>query len=1199
MDNADPLGPAEKRSQHTEELLSSLLTSLHHVMWCTSGDGSQLLYINPAAEDLYGRPLREFYENPNVWSDAIHPDDRANVQRMLRGLRNRQEVQQEYRIVRPSGEIRWLEDRVTVVNGTDDEPARIGGIATDITDRKLAEEALHASEAVYHSLVESLPLNVLRKDCDGRIVFGNQKYCEAMQSTFEELEGKTDFDLFPAELAKKYVRDDQHVLETGELLNEIEEYSTRDGEKLYVEVFKGPVRDADGSIVGTQVMFWDVTARHEAEEALDYERELLHALLDNVPDSIYFKDRESRFVRVSSSLVRKFGLTDQQEVIGKSDADFFSEEHARQAKNDEQRVISTGLPLLGTTERETWFDAPDTWCITTKLPLRDKDGKTIGTFGISTDVTDRKRAEDALARERDMLRTLMDHLPDLIFVKDTEGRFVTANTAIVRVLGAKSLQDVIGKTDADFAPADLADHYAQDDQRVIRSGEPLIDSEESVVGPDGKKVCLLTTKVPLHDAGGKVTGLVGIGRNITKRKLAEEALRKTKEAADSANRAKSDFLANMSHEIRTPMNAIIGMTELLLDTNLDASQREYIRMVHESGESLLSLINDILDFSKVEAGKLELDCLAFNLPETLGDAMKSLAIRAHRKHLELAFHISPDLPNVLVGDPARLRQIVVNLVGNAIKFTESGEVFLDVQYESQTSTELVLRFAVSDTGIGIPQHKLRSVFGVFEQADSSTTRNFGGTGLGLAICKSLVEMMRGRIWVESTLGTGSTFFFTATFEQTDEPMPEVTRPDIERIRGMRVLVVDDNATNRRVLEEMLRVRGMEPVAVSCAKDAIEVLRESRGSGNGFPLVLTDINMPEVDGFTLSEWIKQDESLRGAVIMALTSGDRTGDRQRCEKLGIAAHLMKPVKQSELFDAIVMAFHATTTDRTKPFPSGIEVKSEIPSLRILLAEDAVPNQLLAVGLLKKWEHTVVVANDGQEAIERLKSEPFDLVLMDVQMPRVDGLQATQVIRKLEREDKLPLQSRSPIPIIAMTAHAMKGDEERCLSSGMDGYVSKPVRVSHLYDQIAAFFAPAEECASESAKRTPASEAGRPGAGESDAPWNQTAALESVRWDADLLVVVAKAFLREHLEQQQRLQAAIEEGDAPTVKRMAHLIRGVMSTFGAEKAITLAEQLETMGRTEELQGADALFESLRETLAVVAAALTEYIDHPDAQV
>jgi PAS domain S-box-containing protein len=1044
----------------TAETLTSLLESVNDLVWCTSADGNDLLYVNSAAERIYGRPLDELIKNPSLWLEAVHPEDRQAVESNLANILEMRQVEQEYRIIRPDGEVRWLQDRISVVYDLAGKPLCVGGIGTDITDRKLADEALRQSEAHYESLVESLPLSVFRKDRDFKFVFGNQKFCDTLGQPLEQFQGKTDFDMFPHDLAEKYRRDDVRVMETGEIFEAVEEISTAKGERIYIEVLKCPVRDAAGSIVGIQGMFWDVSAR--------------------------------------------------------------------------------------------------------------------------------KIAEEDLARERDLLRTLMDHVPDLIFVKDTECRFVTANTALCRILGKDDLQDVVGKTDFDFSPKELAEKFVADDREIIQSGQALIDREESLIDPNGNEVCLLTTKVPLRDAEGKIFGLVGIGRNITQRKRAEEGLRAAKEAADAANRAKSDFLANMSHEIRTPMNAVIGMTELLLDTQLDVSQREYLQMVHESAESLLSLINDILDFSKIEAGKMELERVAFSLQDSLGDTMKSLAIRAHRKGLELANRISPDVPDALVGDPARLRQIVVNLVGNAIKFTERGEVVLDVQCDSQDDDEVVLRFAVSDTGIGIPADKLENIFGVFVQSDSSTTRRFGGTGLGLAICSQLTKLMDGRIWVESEVGHGSTFYFTARFEcSPEEPIRRIIA-HTGKIRGLRVLVVDDNATNRRILEEMLRVRGMKPTVAGGANEAIEILRKAQAAGEAFPLVLTDVNMPDVDGFTLAEWIKQDATLCQSVIMVLTSGDRLGDRRLCEELGIAAHLMKPIKQSELFDAIVLAFDVTRPEdvETEPMPAG--TGPEIRPLHILLAEDAVPNQMLAVGVLEKWQHTVVVANNGKEAVERLQAEAFDLVLMDVQMPEMDGLEATAVIRRLERENMLTAQTASRIPIIAMTAHAMKGDKERCLESGMDGYLSKPLRVRELYDWIAKFFGTSAE------QSTDSYPVGRANT-DANTAVNWSVALESVQDDPELLSVVARAFQRERIQQQEQLREAVENGDAPEIKRLAHLFRGVMETFGAAEAIACAEQLESLGLSGRLDGAAGLFESLCQRLEDVDNALASFTKNP----
>ncbi|MCH8829755.1 MAG: PAS domain-containing protein, partial [Planctomycetes bacterium] len=948
-----------------EGFLHGLLDAVNDLVWCTSLDGRELLYVNPAAEQIYGRPLAEMIENQDVWREAIHPDDRLTVEQNLNELMDRRRIDQEYRIIRPDGEVRWLRDRITVICDESGEPVRVGGIGTDITARKRAEAALSESEAVFHSLVENLPLNMLRKDADGRVAFGNQRYCETIGRPLEELIGKTDFDLFPAELARKYTEDDRRVIETGEVLHEVEEHRTPDGETIFVEVFKSPVRNSAGENAGVQVMFWDVSERKRVEAELNYERELLQKMMENIPDSIYFKDAESRFVRISRALSERFGLQDPAAAIGKSDADFFTEEHAQQARRDELAIMRSGEPVIGLVEKETWADGRETWVSTTKLPLQDSAGKSIGTFGISRDITTQKQAEENLARanreleaeiaerrkvendlarERDLLRTLMDHLPDPISVKDAECRYLMVNTSMMKLLGLESLLQVVGKTDFDLLPQELAERALADDREVLRTGESMIDREERTVDAAGNSLWLLTSKVPLRVGNGNVSGLVSIGRNITGRKRALEQLQAAKEAADKANRAKSDFLANMSHEIRTPMNAVIGMTDLLLDTELDDSQREYVRMLAESGETLLTLINDILDFSKIEAGKFDLDRVAFSLQDTLGDTMKTLSIRAHRKSLELAVHIAPAVPDAIIGDPGRFRQILVNLVGNAIKFTDAGEVVVRVRCVSRTADAVELEFVVSDTGIGIPEHLLKQIFRAFEQADTSTTRRFGGTGLGLAISSRLTELMGGRIWAESTVGAGSTFHFTARFELSDVSI-DSTIPSLKKLTGMRVLVVDDNATNRHILEEMLQMRGMEPILAGSAVEALALMRGAERAQDDISLVITDVNMPDIDGFSLVEQIRNDSEFADVVVMVLTSGDRPGDRQRCQELKVASHLLKPIKQSELFDAIVIAFSVTAPEPEAAQPSREELPPVRP-LQVLVAEDALPNQLLAV-------------------------------------------------------------------------------------------------------------------------------------------------------------------------------------------------------------------------------------------------------------
>ncbi len=650
-----------------------------------------------------------------------------------------------------------------------------------------------------------------------------------------------------------------------------------------------------------------------------------------------------------------------------------------------------------------------------------------------------KRVEERTA----FLNALIENSPLAIIVLDSKQRIRLCNPAFEHLF-YYTREQMIGETlDALLPDGDLL-WEGRASLLQARSDKPvnLITRRRR---KDGSFVDVELHVVDLV-VSGDVAGSLIIYQDISARKRGEEAMQHAKEAAEASSRAKSEFLANMSHEIRTPMNGIMGMTELVLDTNLDAEQREYLNMAKSSAESLLSLINDILDYSKIEAGKLEIDAIDFDLGDTIGETMKTLSFRAHQKGLELAYDVQSDIPNALLGDPGRLRQVIVNLVGNAIKFTQSGEVILRVLTEWKTSKDIQLHFTVSDTGIGIPAGKQAAIFEAFTQADGSMSRTYGGTGLGLTISSRLVGLMHGRIWVESEVKKGSRFHFTAHFGLQKVPASAVAPKDPAILRDMRVLIVDDNETNRQILLEMLSRWQTKPIAVECGAKALTVLRERQRLGRNFPLILLDAQMPEMDGFVVAETIKRNPEWGAATIMMLSSSGQRGDAKRCRELGIAAYLTKPVQQAELLDAVLTALNTTVVSNPSiALVTRHSLRENRHHLRILLVEDNAVNQLLADRLLEKRGHEVTLARNGKEALATLEKQSFDLVFMDVQMPEMDGFEATAAIRRIEKG------SGNHVPIIAMTAHAMAGDKERCIEAGMDNYITKPIRPEELIEML----------------------------------------------------------------------------------------------------------------------------------------------------
>ena len=799
----------------------------------------------------------------------------------------------------------------------------------------------------------------------------------------------------------------------------------------------------------------------------------------------------------------------------------------------------------------------------------------------------RTMAVEVAAREiglKEQFKELLDSTAEAIYGVDLGGNCTFCNPACLQTLGFARAEDLLGRNMHELI------HHSREDgapfpfdscpMQVSFQEERGAHSDDEVFWrADGSCFPVEYWSNPIR-RDGKLIGSVVTFIDISERKFFEAQISNAKRMSEAANRAKSEFLANMSHEIRTPMNGIIGMTRLALDTELFPVQREYLEMVSRSADSLLCILNDILDFSKIEAGKLNLDLMPFSLRDCIEDLMKEIAVRALPKGLEPTYHIAPDAPDALVGDRLRLRQVLVNLLGNAFKFTERGEIGLHVRAVWEARGEVGLEFSVRDTGIGIDPAKIEMIFQPFEQADNTTTRRFGGTGLGLTISSKLVSMMGGVIDVESRVGGGSTFRFNAKLKLAAQAVRRKPVKATANMRGLAVLVVDDNETNRRLLNDMLLGWQMVPTTVESGSAAVEAIRASARFGRPFHLVLLDAMMPGKDGFATAAEIRLEANLKGATIMMLSSADRQEDAARCREMGIACYLTKPVTQSDLFDAIVSALHLPAeVDAKEPVAPAttLEVRAaaEPAGLKVLLAEDNPVNRKLAQRLLEIRGHNVSTAVNGKEAVEALARERFDLVLMDVQMPEMDGFEATAALRKMESG-----LSRHT-PVIAMTAHALKGDRERCLCAGMDGYVPKPVEPDALWGEIATVLL----------ARGPAPAEPKPVAPiEGVLDLKQIKSLKEMGPNDSLLHELIDLFRDESPKMFVEIRDALARRDAPALGAGAHKLKGMLLSLGGMRASVEAQELERLGKSGDFDAATQRMEQLTAEFEKCQSALNQ---------
>jgi two-component system sensor histidine kinase/response regulator len=1200
---------ALRRLADVEAEMRRVMASVSDCLWsgeCTplasSNNGEEAgwnyRYFSPVVEILTGRPPQAFLDGSLSWQSIVHPEDVPIWRRAVECLRRGQDSHEEYRILTADGRTRWLRESVRATRQADNKSWRLDGVLSDISERKEVDAQLQHERRLLRSLIDNLPDAIFITDAAGRYAIDNPAHQRLLRADNEsDVIGKTIFDFLPPERAARHHADDKRVLASGQPLLDREEHLTdRDGICHWLSLTKVPLPGDNGAVAGLVGICRDITELKRAEEERD--RFFTVSL-----DMLCIADFDGYFKRLNPAFERILGYS-LEELQSRPFLDFVHVEDREATKVVVDRLRAGG-DLTSFENRYRCKDGSYRWLLWTATPFAEQ--RLI--YAAARDITERKAMEETLARERNLLRALMDNLPDHIFVKDTDSRFVLANAATLRSLGASCLEEVVGKTDFDFLQRELAEQFYRDEQEVCRSGRPLLNREEMLIDRCGQRKCLLTTKVPLYDSTGTAIGLVGMSHDISGRKTMEEQWLQAKETAEVANRAKSEFLARMSHEIRTPMNGILGMTELTLETDLTAEQREYLQMVKSSADGLLSVINDILDFSKIEAGKLELEYAPFELRDSLNDTVRTLGLRAQQKGLELACHICPDVPDRLVGDLGRLRQVIVNLVGNAIKFTERGEVIVTVRVEdftaenaesaekereeqrkSSSSSDLRspvapsfsalsassavqsncrLRFEVTDTGIGIPPKKQRLIFEPFEQVDGGDSRRYGGTGLGLAISSQLVALMGGHLEVESPLahigerGLGSRFHFSIRFPVAQDAEP-AAHGEPSDLHDLPVLIVDDNASHRLILSEVLASWRMKPVAVAGGREALDELQRTAAIGEPYPLVLLDSQMPEMDGFELAERIRTQPDLAGDTIMMLVSSDRQRSDERCRACGIRACLMKPLKQSELLNSIL---DLLSTHDGSPLNAPPAQEAETPvhveerPLRVLLAEDNIVNQRLAARILEKRGHTAVLAHNGKEAVALLEREPFDLVLMDLEMPEMSGFEATAAIRARERS------TGRHIPILALTAHAMKGDRERCLAAGMDGYVAKPVQARELYQAIAALVPAA---ATREKEMPPA-----------PAVIDRAEALERVGGDVELLRELTEVFLQDYPRMIEEVIEGLCAGDVLKVKRGAHSIKGAVGILGGKAAFECALRLETMARQGDLSQAESAWLALREAL------------------
>jgi PAS domain S-box-containing protein len=1091
-----------------------------------------------------------------------------------------------------------------VPSATDEIETQNLFILRDVTRRKQAEAALIESERHYRQIIETAYEGVWVIDTDNRTTFVNKRLVDLFGYTPEEMAGKTVFEFIDendhASAAASLERRRQGINEQFDF-----RFKRKDGSALWALLQTSSLQDQNGRYIGALAMLTDVTERKQMEARLEQSETLFRGLFDLSPDAIVVIDphapTESWPIIDCNIATCVMNGYPREELIGHS----IDVLNLTSGTPDERmdyllRLREVGHFKIETHHRRKNGEVFPVEVSTTIINIGEREL----IIGIDRDITERKRVEAELLREKQFQEALVRNSPTAIVVLDKQGNIVSCNPAFEHLYGYTALEAVGKNLDSLITSPETiskAAIYTQQAQAGLFHGFGERRHK------NGSVASAEIFGVPLF-IGEEHIGTLAIYHDITE-------LDRARKEAEEASRAKSEFLANMSHEIRTPMNGVMGMLELALETQLTSEQRDFLETSLHSAEALLAILNDILDFSKIEAGKLDLERINFSLRNTVEDVAFTLAARAQDKGLEIACLIHPDITSSLRGDPGRLRQILVNLVGNAIKFTHQGEIIIQAEATAETASHALVHFSVQDTGVGIPLERQAAVFDRFTQADGSTTRKFGGTGLGLTISKQLVEAMGGRIGVESKPGVGSTFWFDVKFEK----QPQEKRNTAPLTLGLvnlgqaRILVVDDNNTNRTVLTRNVQAMSSRVEAVSSGAKALETLRNAYRAGDPFHVVLLDMQMPGMDGEQTARAIKSDPAVKDVKILILTSMGHRGDAARLETLGCSGYLLKPVKQQMLFDAVIAVLGSAKESGPGLITRHVLAEQKKFSLRVLLAEDNPINQKVAVTVLQKAGYSVDTVDNGADAVAKAKANPYNVILMDVQMPGMDGFEATKQIRIWE------LGGGTHIPILAMTAHAMQGDRERCLEAGMDDYLTKPLQPRILFSALNRWVqndstdvnaaGHVQDYSSHTETYALDFDDGLFGEIPSDPPHapipvpvqsalispdgppiDIDSAADRFDGDRDFVMSIIHDFRRALPERMQEVHNSLSAGDVNSLCRLAHNLKGVALNINADRIAHVAQAIEKLALHENLTNAAALVAQLE----LEAARLEEFLSN-----